>query len=139
MADISLVTANRVEVVGIPVRQLTLAAGEDITAGAPVTQNSTGKLVNSDANGSSPLNRVQGIATRTVKSGQSVTAIQEGRLDGYDLSSYAYGDPIYVSDTVATLASGSGTTSLQVGRVEAAAGQPITSAHDKILAVNIPG
>lgn len=138
MADIALVTANRVEVVGIPVRQVTLAAGEAIVAGAPCTINSTGKAVNSDANGSSPLNTVKGIATRTVGSGESLTLLQEGRLDGYDFTSQAYGARIFVSDTTSVLGDAAGTASLPVGYVEPATGQPITSAHDKILHVNIP-
>lgn len=138
MADIALVTANRVEVVGIPVRQLTLAAGEDIGAGAPVTINASGKFINSDANGSAPLNTVKAISTRTVKSGQSVTGLIEGRLDGYNLSSQAFGARIFVSDTTSTLADAAGTASLPVGFVEPATGQPITSGHDKILHVDIP-
>lgn len=139
MADLALVTANRVEVVGIPVRQMTLAAGEDITAGAPVTINSSGKFVNSDANGSPPLNTCKAIATRTVKSGQSVTGVQEGDLDGYDLAGLAFGDSVFVSDTVGILSTGSGTASLPIGFVKPATSQPITSGHDKILNVNIRG
>jgi predicted RecA/RadA family phage recombinase len=137
MADIALVTANRVEVVGIPVRQLTLAAGEDITAGAPVTINSTGKFVNADGNGSAPLNTCKAICTRTVKSGQAVTGIAEGVLDGYDVSGSAYGDKLYLSDTVGRIATGTGTANLDLGYVMPATGQPITSGHDKVFAVNI--
>lgn len=138
MADINLTTANRVEVVGIPVRQTTLAAGEDITAGAPLTINSTGKFVNSDANGAAPLNTCKAISTRTVKSGQSVTGIQEGDMDGWDLSGLAYGALVYVSDTVGRIGSGSGTASLPLGYVKPATGNPITSSHDKVLHVNVP-
>lgn len=138
MAVIALVTAGRVEVVGLPVRQQTFVAGEAIVAGAPVTQNSTGKAVNSDGNGASPLNTVQGIATRSAASGESVTCLQEGRLDGYNLDSQAFGARIFVSDTVGILGDAAGTASLPIGFVEAATGNPVTSGHDKVLHVNIP-
>jgi hypothetical protein len=139
MADIALVTANRVEIVGIPEKQISVVAGEDVTAGAPCTFNSTGKAVNSDANGTPPLNTVKGIADKTVKSGQGFVLIQKGRLDGYDLSGLAYGDSVFVSDTVGRVGSGSGTASLPIGFVEPVTGNPITSSHDKILNVNIQG
>lgn len=138
MADIALVTANRVEVVGIPVRQSTVLAGEAIVAGAPCTYNSTGKAVNSDANGSSPLNTVKGIATRTVSTGEAVTLIQEGWLDGYNLDSQAFGARLFVSDTTSVLADAAGTASLPVGVVEPVTGNALSGTHNKILAVNIP-
>ncbi len=137
MADIALTTANRVEVVGLPVRQVSWVAGEALVAGAPVTQNASGKAINSDANGVAPINTVQAIALRTVASGESVTCMKEGRIEGYNFTSQAYGAKIFVSDTTSTLADAAGTASLYVGYVEAATANGITAAHDKILAVNI--
>lgn len=138
MADIALTTADRVEIVGFPVRQSTKVAGEDITAGAPIVQNTSGKWVNTDANGTTSLLAVDAIATRTVKSGMSLTGIAEGRLDGFVFTDQAYGATIFASNTVGRLADAAGSTSMVVGYVEAATGNPITASHDKILNVNIP-
>jgi hypothetical protein len=140
MAVIALVTAARVEVVGVPVRQMTGVAGEAITPGAPCTFNSAGAVVNADANGASPLNTVRGIAVggAAFASGDTVTLLQEGRLDGYNFDSQAYGLRIWVSDTVGSLDDATGTAGLPVGNVEPAGAHPITSGRDKVLSVNIP-
>jgi hypothetical protein len=138
MADIALVTANRVESGWHPRPSDELAAGEDITAGAPVhvQQHRQGRQLGRQR--LPPLNTGQGHRRqdRQKRTGRHVL-IQEGRLDGYDLSGLAYGDPIFVSDTVGRVGSGSGTAPA-VGRVEPVTGKPITSGHDKILNVNIP-
>lgn len=139
MAVLALVTANRVEVVGIPVRQMTGVAGEAVVAGAPCVFNTSGAIVNGDGNGASPLNTTcRGIALKTVATGETVTLLQEGRLDGFNLDSQAYSAPIYVSDTVGILGDAAGTATLPVGYVEPAGAHPITSGRDKILHVNVP-
>lgn len=141
MADIALATAGRVEVVGIPVRQATYVAGEALNAGAPIVINSTGAAVHADANDAGPPIRnanVRGITTRPAVSGESVTVLLEGRMDGFDFTSQAYTTRIFVSDTVGALADAAGTASLPIGYVEPAGAHPITSARDKILHVNIP-
>src|SRR3954468_10317688 len=138
MADIALVTAGRVEVVGIPVRQGTYVAGEAIVAGAPCTLNASGAAINSDGNGAGVIATLRaGIATKSVATGEPVTCIKEGRIDGYDFTSQAYGAQIFVSDTGAggTLGDVAGTTSMVVGTVEPAGAHPITSGRDKILNV----
>lgn len=132
MAAIALVTADRIEIVGMTKQQRTLAAGADITAGQAVQESSTGKWTLANAT-TAALARNAYVATRTVKSGESVTAVREGLLDGYDLSGLAYNAPVYLSDTAGTLADAAGTVSHIMGYVEAGTGQQITSAHDKIL------
>lgn len=140
MADIALVTAARVEVVGVPVRQMTGVAGEAIIPGAPCTFNAAGAVINSDANGVAPINTYKGVAVggATILTGDPVTLIQEGRIDGYNLDAQAYGTRIFVSDTAATLADAAGTANLPVGTVEPAGAHPITSGRDKVLHVNSP-
>jgi hypothetical protein len=136
MADIALVTAGRVEIVGVPVRQATYVAGEALNAGAPIILNTAGAAVHADANDAGPPVRnanVRGITTRS-----AVTVLLEGRLDGYDFTSQPYSTRIFVSDTVAALADAAGTASLPIGYVESAGAHPITSGRDKILHVNIP-
>lgn len=131
MATIALTTANRVEVVGFPQQQRTLVAGIDVVAGAPLQESTTGKW--QAANGTTAaLARNVYVATRTVKTGESVTAVRKGLLDGFALSGMAYNAPVFLSDT-GTLADAAGTVSTILGYVEAAGANPITSAHDKIL------
>jgi hypothetical protein len=117
---------------------MTGVTAEAVIAGAPCTFNTSGAVINSDANGVAPINTVKGIATRTVAAGESVTLLQEGRLDGYNLDSQAYGARIFVSDTTSVLGDAAGTASLPVGFVEPAGAHPITSGRDKVLHVAIP-
>jgi hypothetical protein len=138
MADIALITADKVQVVSLPIQQRCLLAGEDIVAGAPVVIDNTsgGKFLNSDANGAAPRNtQPYGIATHTAKSGQSVTAIRQGPMDGFDLSAVNYGAKVFVSDTVGRIADAAGTATLPVGIVEPALAQPLGTSADKILMV----
>jgi hypothetical protein len=137
MADLALVTADKLEVVSLPQDQHTLPAGEAITAGAPVVQKNDGKFYNSDANGAAPLNTAPfGIATRTVKAGEALTAVRKGKIDGYDLSGMSVGDTIYVSDTVGKLADAAGTATLRVGFVLAVWGAPLGSNPDKVALID---
>jgi hypothetical protein len=140
MPDLAPVTADRAEVVGLPNSSgtITAAAGEDISALAPITQNASGKWVRSGAAAAAPANTVQAIALRTVKSGESLTGLREGRIDNYNLDAQAYGARIFVSNTLGALADAAGTASLPVGFVEVATAQPIGSPHDKVLHVKIP-
>src|SRR5690349_10471337 len=98
MANISLTTANRVEVVE-SFEQATLVAAESITAGAPVRIDvSAGKFTNSNAQSAAEA-RTYGIATKTVIAGQGLTAIRRGVLDGLALADLDYDENIYLSDT----------------------------------------
>jgi hypothetical protein len=85
MANIAVTTANRIEVVGIPIQQLTLPATEAILAGAPVRIHTDGKWTNSNGTSAGEA-RVWGIATRTVAAGEALTAIRRGYLAGYTFS-----------------------------------------------------
>lgn len=131
MATVALVTANRVEIVGMPKTQKTLQAGIDMTAGNVYQESTTGKWQAANAT-TAALARNAYVAKSTVKSGESNTGIREGRLDGFDLSALAFNAPVYLSDT-GTVADAAGTVSTVLGFVEAATGQPVTSAPDKVL------
>ena len=136
MANISLVTANKVSVVE-SIQQRTKVAAEAITAGAPVREDTDGKWTN--ANGTSTTeNRVQGIATKTVVAGEPLTALRRGLMDGFDLSGLAYDAPVYVSDTDGRLGeAGDSTNDVAVGRVTSATATTIGTAYDKILSVEL--
>ena len=136
MADLSLVTANKVEVVESFI-QMTLPAAEAITAGNAVRlDTSTGKFTK--ANGSSTTeNRIYGIATKTVAAGMPVTAIRKGVMDGIDISGMAYDAVVYLSDTDGTLGTTAGTQSTVVGRVIPGTGVTTGTALDKLLFVDL--
>lgn len=139
MADIDLVTANRVSLVKGEMGDGDLGppgvAGEAIVAGAPVYRDATsGKYLNSDGNGSG-TDSVYGIALRTVIAGEPLT-VAKGRaiLDGYALTGMSFGDPVYLSNTVGRLSTTAGGTSIVVGRVAPGFAVPTTTTSpDKIL------
>jgi hypothetical protein len=134
MAAIALTTSGRVEVVE-SIIQMTLPAGEAITAGEAVRIDTTGKFTG--ANGTTTTeNRIYGIATRAAAAGQAVTAVRKGVLDGFTFSQ-AYDAIIYLSDTDGTLADAAGTVSTIVGRVIPAWGQLVGTAADKLLFVDL--
>ena len=135
MADIALLTADRIEVVESFV-QATLPAAEAIEAGAAVRIDTAGKFTG--ANGTDATEAaIYGIATKSVPAGMAVTAIRRGVLDGFDVSGLAYWAPVYLSDTDATLGDGAGTVSVVVGRVMPAHATTLGTAADKLLFVNL--
>jgi hypothetical protein len=137
MANLSVVTAGKIEVVE-SIEQMTLPAAEAIVAGAPVRQDTTsGRFTN--ANGTTaPESRAYGIATRSVAAGEAVTAIAQGVLDGFDLSALAFDAAIFLSDTDGRLADAAGTVSVTAGRVIPGTSATLGTAHDKLLRVKLP-
>lgn len=136
MADLALVTANRVSVVdGVHQDQYTLIAGEAITAGAPVyIDATTGKALNADASAAGTAD-VFGIAIKTVASGEPVTVVHNGVLDGYALSGMSYGEAAYLSNNAGLLADAVGTVTVRVGTVIPALANSISNAYDRVLKV----
>lgn len=135
MANIALITANKVEIVEV-IQSLRLVALEAIVAGAPVRlDTATGKAANSNGT-TAPEARVIGIATRTVAGGEALTVLKQGVMDGFVLAG-AYDSPVYLSDTDATLADSAGTVSTVVGRVVPGNANQIGVGADKLLLVQI--
>jgi hypothetical protein len=136
MANIALVTANKVSVVE-SIMQMTLPAAEAITAGAIVRiDTTTGRFTNANASSAGEA-RVYGVAARTVPAGMPVTAIRKGVMDGFNLDSQAYDAAIYASNTDGIMADAAGTTSLVVGRVIPGTSNNIGAGHDKLLFVDL--
>jgi hypothetical protein len=136
MADIALLTADRVEVVEM-FEQFPGVAAEAIEAGAPVRfDTSSGKVTN--ANGTTaPEARIYGISLKSVPAGMAVTVMVRGILDGFALSGMAYDAPVYLSDTDGRLADAAGTVSTVVGRVVPGHATTLGTAADKLLKVNL--
>jgi diaminopimelate decarboxylase len=136
MADIALVTANKVEIVE-SIEQMTLPTDEAVTAGMAVRINTTtGKFTK--ANGSAAGEaRIYGIATKTVASGMPLTAVRQGVMDGWDLSGLAYDAVVYLSDTDGRLGDAAGTVSTVVGRVIPGTAETLGTAFSKLLLVDL--
>lgn len=136
MADINLVTANKVNIVE-SLEQLTLPAAEAITAGMAMRlDTSTGKFTKANASAAGEA-RVKWIAVKTVSAGEPVTGIKCGVLDGYDLSGLAYDADVFLSDTDGRVADAAGTVSTKVGRVIPGAATTLGTAFDKLLLVDL--
>lgn len=136
MANINLVTPNKVNVVESIV-QMTLPAAEAIVAGAPVRLDTTnGKFTNANATVAAEA-RVYGIATKTAAAGESLTAIRKGVMDGFDLSALAWDADIFLSDTDGCIADAAGTVSTKIGRVIPGTATTLGTAYDKLLFVDL--
>lgn len=134
MADIAVTKAGHIRIVE-SIEQMTLPAGETILAGAPVRIDSNGQFVNGAGDTATEAD-VYGIATRSVRAREAVTAVRKGVLDGYTLTG-AYWDPVYVSDTNGLLGTTAGTVSKVVGRIIPGTATPLGSAYDKLLLVDV--
>ena len=134
--EIALTTADRVEIVE-SLMQMTLPTDEAITAGMAVRiSTTTGKFTKANGTGAAEA-RAWGVATRTAASGQALTAIRMGVMDGWDLSAMDYDAPVYLSDTDGRLSTVAGTTSVVIGRVIAGTSTTLGTAYDKILHVPV--
>lgn len=121
MASIAVTTAGSVHVVE-SLEQATLPAGEALLAGDTVSIDSNGKFVKGDADGAGTLGIIYGVATRSVASGETVTAIRRGVMTGWSWSSTAYWTNVLAADTageitVTSSESNGGSADVVIGRV----------------------
>lgn len=140
MADLSLVTANKVEIVE-SFEQMTLPTAETVHPGQVARlDSSTGKLTKGN-DSSATEEAIYGIATGGVANvaGQPVTVIRHGVLDGFDLSGLAYWAPVYLSDTDGALSDAPGDYSdTIIARVIPGTSTTLGTAYDKLLLVDVP-
>lgn len=137
MADMTLATADKINVGTLTVQQHTGVAAAAITAGAPVFLDAAGKFAVSDADNAA-ADACFGIATRTVAAGEALTVVRRGLMDGWS-NLPAYGAPVYVSNTVGALGDVAGAASIAVGQVVPVFGTNLGTAADKALMVECNG
>lgn len=137
MSDYALTTAGVASIDTLPHIQHTFVSGEAITAGAPVYMNtSTGRIYNSDANGSG-TRQCLGIASESaLTSGVAVTVIMQGFMSGWNFGSATFGSAVFVSDTVGAIADAAGTASIYVGEILPINGTTLGTTADRALFVN---
>jgi hypothetical protein len=136
MAVIS-VTASQVAPVDVTVERRTFIANGTITPGQLVFLDTNGKAVAAKADAGT-TSVVAGIALGSALAGAPVTVAIRGRLYGFDLSSQAYGAPLWLSGGTAGLIedaqAGSANFKVMVGRVTALSD---TGTLTKLLEVDI--
>jgi len=129
MADLSLVTEDTLSLEKSYV-QLTLVASEAIDAGEVLCIDpTTGKWALAD---SDDVDQLLYMAMKSVASGESVTGVHQGVVDGFDLSELDYGAPVYLSDTAGAISSDD-TDTIQVGNVIPGQYPTLNTAYDKVL------
>jgi hypothetical protein len=142
MADLSLVTANEINVVE-SFEQATIKTEETVHPGQVgrfVT--STGLATKSNASSAAEA-AAYGLATGKVANvaGMPVTFIRKGVVDGFDLSGLNYWAPVYISMTDGALTDADPDVygeSILVGRVIPASAVNLGTAFDKLLLVDFP-
>lgn len=136
MANLSLVTADRVRVVQ-SFTQHTFVADEAIAAGAIVRIDTTsGKATNAKGTTAAEA-RAFGIATHKAVAGQPVTVIRRGIIDGFDLSGLTFDDDVFLSDTDGVMADAAGTVSKIVAITVPGFATTLGTAADKLLFVDL--
>jgi hypothetical protein len=136
MADLALVTAGKLRIVGIPETQFTSGFAETCAVGQAVRLHTDGKWTPSKGTDAAEA-RMIGILASKDGAAASGTVVRKGLLDGYDISALAYGALVYLSDTDGTLADATGTVSLVVGRVVPGTSTTLGTSFDKILFVDL--
>lgn len=137
MAAVSLVTAGKLRVVE-SIKQMTLPFAESVNVGQVVRiDTSNGKWTK--ANGTTAAEaRVWGVLVSKDAAGAVGTAIRQGVVDGFDLSSLAYDLAIYMSDTDGGLADDAASTvDVIVGRVIPGTSTTLGTAYDKLLEIDL--
>jgi len=103
----------------------TYVAATTITAGQATYLTSSGTLGLASAAAAATA-QVRGIAINGGVSGQPVTVIKEGGVEGFTLTSLNYDALTYLSNTAGALADAAGTVTVRVGRVS-----PVTDGATK--------
>jgi hypothetical protein len=116
MADLTVTAAN--VSMAFPDKAITfdVIAGATITQGQPIYIDSNGVAQLADASLTGTA-QVRGISMSNVRSGQVLSVIKEGWLEGMGVSGLAYDARVYLSDTVGVLADAVGTVGVTIGRV----------------------
>jgi hypothetical protein len=144
MADLTI-TAADVHVVESPQQLRTRVAGAAVDAGAPVYQDSNGKVQEAQGDGTAAERAVIGVAITTAAGANDpVSVAGPGALVdlGDALSSVAYGATLYLSNTAGLIADSAGSVSVVLGTVEAVEVMSAAdSAYDKLFRVSgaLPG
>lgn len=134
MANEIALTAAQIAAVKPEISEIfDVTLAETVTKGQPLYLTSAGTFGVADANGSGKQ-QVRGIALAGGAAGETVPMLKRGPLYGFTLSSMAYDDPAYLSDTAGSLSTAVGTMTVVVGRVIPLNDRPT---YTKVLFVDV--
>lgn len=110
-----------------------LAVSTGVTNGKVGYVTSAGRIGHANA-GSSGKQQYQGIIILTASDGQGVDVLEDGYVDGYDLTPHAYGTLVYLGNVDGELNTTAGTMTVPIGRVEPISDRdPATGLPSKVL------
>jgi len=116
MTDLAITAAN-IEVIKPEDAEIVqIIVAETVTAGQPIYINSDGQGELADANASGEQ-QARALTLQAGVANQSISCLKQGYVEGFTLSSQAFDDPIFVSDTVGVLGDSAGTLEVPVGLV----------------------
>src|SRR5262245_8574536 len=142
MAAISVASSTASFVSGIAkmdviesIEQATLIAASAITAGMAVGIDSNGKFAPASDATAGAAALFYGIATSSAAAGQAVTAIAQGIVGGFVLSSQAFKAAVFLNGTSGGIGDAAGTSSKVIGEVVPVRSQQPGSNPDKALRI----
>lgn len=91
-------------------------AAAALTMGQAVFVTSTGTVDLCDTSAAGK-EQFRGIAMETVGGGQSVDVLEQGEVEGFDLSGIAFDGFVYAQDTAGVVGTTAGTKTVRIGRV----------------------
>lgn len=135
MADIAKLSSG-IRPIGIPgdYEQCESKLGETLAAGDLVRLDTNGYFTG--ANGlDTTENNFVGILLTGGIAGEPASAIEKGKVAGFDLSALAFGASVFASNTDKTLGTTAGTAPVVVGKVYP--GRASGATFDKVLKVGV--
>lgn len=143
MANEIAVTPTKVGVAFSDARIRNALAGVALNGGTPIYYDTNGVAQIADA-ATATKAQFAGIAIPTKSSGysagvgQAAEIVEEGEVEGFDLSGLAYWAPVYLSDTSGRLSTVAGTKSIIVGRVKPTSERDSSGNPRKVLYIHTP-
>ena len=116
MADLAITVANISVIKPEDAEIVQVVVAETVTAGQPLWIDSNGKGQLADANAAGER-QARSLTLEAGLTNQSISCLKRGYVEGFTLSSQAFDDPIFLSDTVGVLADAAGTVTVPVGLV----------------------
>ncbi len=116
MADLAITVANISVIKPEDAEVVQVVVAETVTAGQPLFIDSNGKGQLADANAAGER-QARSLTLEAGLTNQSISCLKRGFVEGFTLTSQAFDDPIFLSDTVGVLADAAGTVTVPVGLV----------------------
>lgn len=116
MADLAITAANISPAKPEDAEIVQVVVAETVTAGQPLFFDSNGKGQLADANAAGER-QARCLTLEGGVANQSISCLRRGFVEGFTLTSQAFDDTIYLSDTVGVLADAAGTVTVPVGLV----------------------